>query len=122
MNNKWSKFLVYFILLCTCAIFFTGVVYDNKIILVSFAFIAGIVSAALVGVLIDLLFSKPKKKMKDKRIRIKVVFVRKHDASETTFAQIFFATDLTQCVFDALHYTKLSHCKIKSMELLTTED
>lgn len=64
---------------------------------------------------------RSKKKIKTSEIKIKVEFVRKHDKSETSFTQVFSNYDLTQCIKTILCYTKLQHCWIKSMQLLTTE-
>ena len=75
---------------------------------------------ASVYLLINMFPSISKKKMKDKRIMVKVVYVSKDNARPTY--RFFSATDdLSTCVMYALCYAKRHHLQIKSMELLTTK-
>ena len=105
-----------------------GLAFDNNIIEFSVLFIFGLLGShfSLLSITtftqLIILYFKSKKKTKDKRIKLKVVFVRKHDATKTTFTQIFSYGTLTDCVMHALEYCKTHSCQIKSMEQLTTEE
>lgn len=93
-------------------------------ILMVFTAIAWSILAALYAIMLikDWLSNKSKKKMKDKRIRLKVEFIKQHNGIDTSFIQIFSSDEgLTECVKLTLMYAKFQRCKIKSMELLTTK-
>ena len=67
-------------------------------------------------------FVSKKKKIGNKRIKIRVVFTIAYNDRITTHQQVFSNTDLKDCMCDILKHVAKFKCKIKSMELLTTED
>lgn len=94
-------------------------------ILMVFTAIAWSILATLYIIMLikDWLFNRSKKKMKDKRIRLKVEFIKQHNGIDTSFIQIFSSDEgLAECVKLTMMYSKYQRCKIKSMTLLTTEE
>lgn len=119
---------IYLILVFIFVLMFIGLTFDNSIIEFSMLCIFGLLSLhfSLLSVTtftqLIILYFKSKKKTKDKRIKLKVVFIRKHDATKTTFTRIFSYDTLTDCVMRALEHCKTYSCQIRSMEQLTTEE
>ena len=128
MKLKLRCLTIYLILVFIFVLIIIGLAFDNSVIEFSVLFIFGLLSSHFLLLSVTtftrliILYFKSKKKIKDKRIKLKVVFIRKHDATETTFTRIFSYDTLTDCVMHALEHCKTYSCQIKSMEQLTTEE
>ena len=72
-----------------------------------------------IEIIVSFISKIKKKKMKDKRIKLRVVYVTNADTH--TVKQFNSDNDLSDCVCAALSYAKAYRCKIKSMNTLTTE-
>jgi len=63
-----------------------------------------------------------RKRITNKQVRLRVMFILTHDEIKTTFSRIFSSNEgLAKNVQLALYYAKTHRCKIESMELITTK-
>ena len=125
MRNKILDLFIYFTSAIISCIALVGIIIDAEIIKLVFILIFFVLTLYLIlytiGYTIEII--QYKKKMKNKRIRLRVVFVKITENTQTEFAQIFSATDdLSTCVQRALLFAKRNNCRVKSMNMLTTED
>lgn len=130
MKNKTTLFIsiIYIIISIVCCLIAVGLIRDNFIvttiltILICLAASYFFVTALITFVdLIENLF-KSKKKTKDKRIRLKVVFTQDYDEQPILVTQIFSGICIEHCIAYAKEYAKQYNCQIKSITRLTTED
>lgn len=76
----------------------------------------------LVEYLFEFINNNKKKKTKDKRIRLKVVFIQNYNGQPILLTQIFSGICIEHCIAYAKEYAKQYNCQIKSLTRLTTED
>lgn len=75
-----------------------------------------------VNYLFKFLNNNKKKKIKNKRVRLKVVFIQNYNGQPILLTQIFSGIYIEHCIAYAKEYAKQYNCRIKSLTRLTAED
>lgn len=128
MKNKIVNAMIHLTLATVCVFIVVGTILADEIVLfvlgMLFTFLCLYFLMHCVCHIADVitLCIKRKKKTQDKRIKLKVTFIRNHDANASEVEKIFSAKDLATAVQYVLSLAHRMHCQIKSMEQLTTED
>ena len=129
MKNKLLYLCFSFLTAFLCCFLAVGLIRNDKIILGIFIILLCLVASYFIFMFVSTvsawvyrILSKPKKKIKNKRIRIKVVFTQDYDEQPILVTQIFSGICLEHCVAYAKEYAKQYNCQIKSITKLTTED
>jgi hypothetical protein len=123
MKYRLTNFLLILLsALVSCIVLF-GIVLDLPIIksalMVFFSITTLYLFLYAIAYLIETV--EMKKKMRNKRIKIRVEFTPENDTTNSSFTKVFSAHDLMICVESSLLYAKRNRCQIKSMTQLTTE-
>lgn len=129
MKSKLKSFYLYMLIAIVLSLLAIGIATKNYITLFVVCFIFIFVAVQFMMVSITnfveyfTLRAKHKKKIEDKRIEIRVVYVDNKDKDKHLYTQNFRTTlDLTLCVSRILAYAKEHNLSIKSITQLTTED
>lgn len=98
----------------------------DKLFIICFSIYAIVVTIYVLALFITSVMSFvskiKKKKMKDKRNKLRVVFIRNDNTHNIPIVKDFYSdNDLSDCVCATLCYAKAYNSRIKSMTVLTTE-
>ena len=129
MKNKLLYLCFSFLTAFLCCFLAVGLIRNDKIILGIFIILLCLVASYFIFMFVSTvsawvyrILSKPKKKIKNKRIRVKVVFSQMFENQTILTTETFSATTLKQCLAYIKSYAEQYKLKIKVITLLTTED
>ena len=129
MKLKLKFSLLYLIIAVICTLIALGIAVENLIIMATlctmFTYVGMFALFEFGTHLVDYLQAraKHKKKIKNKRTRLKVEFIDPNEiTSENTFSLIFSGYDLASCFQNIYDYANLYQKKVKSITVLTTEE
>ena len=120
-----KKLFIHFLIALFCCWITVGLAANSTIVyrtlIFLFTTVAVCTTLSWIKKLVRYIYNS-KKKIKDKRIKIKVQFISKDEPKPRVYSQTFSSTDFTQCMKNIFRYAKIYKCCVESMTLLTTEE